>query len=184
MPFPFRNCLVTGILLAICGQALSEDLTKVVHVYVIRRDLDKQPFPSVKSYAHSALLLTNQDGSTYVLEFMSDARAHLTKVEQKVLSTNDRKSVASITAEGWTSEGIKVFTWERQLKGIEIAPKWTPEELRDAMESGMEALQCLGPGALSRSPRKAASATGRAQIGRQHLRLAHSGTGCAANWSL
>jgi hypothetical protein len=120
------------------ARAKGADQDPVVHVYVMRRQLLGQPVPSVRSWAHSALLLKTKAGKFYTLEFMSDSKAHLTASTPKEISVDQKRKVALIKMEGWGDGKQESFEWERQLLGKELDAGQAPAELRDLMQAQMK----------------------------------------------
>jgi len=131
--------LVVPFLFLMCDFAMAQDSPgKVVHVYVIRRPLDKTP-GSVDVLAHSGLLLKTDKGRFLVLEYMSDGKAHLTEgVPTDVKTRNTSKD---IKMKGYVirekAGKVVEFEWESQLKGKAVTAKFTPEELRESMQKLM-----------------------------------------------
>lgn len=118
--------------------AVEEGSDSVVHVYVIRRQLLGQPIPSVRSLAHSALLLKTKGGKYYTLEFMDDSKAHLTSGVPLESSSDAARKVAIITMDGWGEGKSKSFEWERQLNGKALSGDHTPQQLLLMMQGEMK----------------------------------------------
>jgi hypothetical protein len=137
-----------------CGAAPTDNgEDAVAHVYVIRRQLLGQPLPSVRSLAHSALLLKTKGGEFYNLEFMGDSKAHLTKGAPRETSVDASRKVAIITMDGWGDGKSYKFEWERQLHGKALSGDHTPQQLLGMMQAEMEDYSVWKEeGAAERSP--------------------------------
>jgi len=116
----------------------AETADKVEHIYVIRRKLGGQPVGSIRSFAHSALLLKTGSGAYYTLEYMGDSKVYLTKGEPKVLRSDQEKKYAVITMAGVADGKSEEFEWERQLLGKPLDGKSSPEQLQKQMQSLMK----------------------------------------------
>ena len=141
---PFANALLLALLFYIHSApqqlAHSAEGTEgqlVTRVYIIRRPLEGAPFGSVGPLAHSGLLLQTKAGEHYVLEYMDDSRVHLTAGTPEEQQRNARRKVAIIKMNGVASGRVASFEWERQLRGLAIDPKWTPQQLHEKMQSLM-----------------------------------------------
>ncbi len=138
--FALLGCLLVAAFVS-CAVAMlaqaDDKVDRVEHVYVIRRALAGQPINRVGNFGHSALLLKTESGNCYVLEYMGDSQAHLTKAEQKTISHDKKRQIARIKMAGWTKMMPAEFEWERQLAGQSIEPAYTPDELRELMQGLM-----------------------------------------------
>lgn len=114
--------------------------SKVEHVFVIRRNLsDIKNIPKDKGVvSHSALLLKNQNGEFFVLEYMGDSKVYLTATKQKVIREYKDEKFAHVELNGRYDQSVTVINWTRQLEGSAVEPKYTPKELKDLMEREMK----------------------------------------------
>ena len=116
---------------------------QISHLFVVRRALDGRITELIGSrghLAHSAVLLRDQTGSHQLLEYMGDSKTHLNPVEFVVTETNHSRSFQIIDMPGATlGGGLRMFEWEKQLLGKELAGGNTGESLREKMESLMAA---------------------------------------------
>jgi hypothetical protein len=113
-----------------------DETESAVHLYVVRRVLDGVGIPRVRQAAHSGVLLESKSGKWYLLEFMSDAKTHLTKVEP--LIKQEREDHVILIMEGRTATGTSTFEWTRQKAGVRLNQQQTIAQLKEMMQDGMK----------------------------------------------
>lgn len=107
----------------------------VVRLYVVRRELDGILFPRFRQLAHSGVLLQTEGGDLYLLEYMADAKAHLTPANPQLLQ--DKGNHLVIQMSGKAANGLKEFKWTRQKRGVELDGRFTPKNLLLKMQAQM-----------------------------------------------
>jgi hypothetical protein len=139
-------CVISGIATSAysnAAEARSETTAKrvrpatnnVVRIQVARRQLDVDRLPRVRQVSHSGLVLTTENGETYLLEYMSDAKTHLNKVKINVKETKDDHQIVQMN--GWSDTGIKSFKWTLQKTGSQLDGSRSARELQGLMQTGM-----------------------------------------------
>lgn len=95
---------------------------EIEHVFVARRPLNPgtENWQKFKYLAHSALLLRTNDQKHHILEYMSDSKAHLYKIELKVI-----KTIHSPPHEIFKLNGVE---WTKQLYGKPLSG-WTLDKV-------------------------------------------------------
>lgn len=143
--FSIVGILTSALLLnlALGADVAPPKLERVSHIFVMRRPLNRQPLNSIGAFAHTALLLHTDQGSTYVLEYQRDSKAHLTSGVQKEIVENRKKGIANIRMAGWANGRVSEFYWERQLIGDPVPGNWTPQELQQRMQDSMKGYSVL-----------------------------------------
>ena len=107
----------------------------VVRLFVVRRVLDGMGLPRFRQVAHSGVLLQTQNGGFHLLEYMADARAHLTATNPQEIQDNGDHLIIKMT--GRAADGPKEFEWTRQKKGVALDGEFTPSELLLKMQGLM-----------------------------------------------
>eukprot|EP01084_Bolivina_argentea_P275297 469469_1 len=101
----------------------------VNRVYVVRRPLapGKRWWQKGGNVAHSGLLLKTNKGN-YMLEYMSDGKSHLNKVDYQVKKQINGAEVVNINGVEWT----------KQKQGAAPQGNWTTDKARNEMNSRMK----------------------------------------------
>lgn len=107
-----------------------------VHLYVVRRALDLTATPRVRELAHSAVLLESKSGSLFLLEYLSDSKAHLSPVKPEITETKSDHLLIKMA--GRDSDGkMRPYSWTRQKQGVRLDQSKTIAQLQQLMQSSM-----------------------------------------------
>ena len=115
-----------------------DESDKVIHLFVVRRNLDIPGKPRVGVLAHSAVLLKTEKEEFYLLEYLGDSNAHLNRVTFTVNEDNDDHLIVKMNGYSTSTKKMQPYLWTRQKIGVKLDGSKSAAELKKLMQGQMK----------------------------------------------